>query len=584
MFNYTLKKQGTDIVNTVLSNRNLTLEDAKIITGATLENYRVEACNFKNIDKAAEMLNNAIKNHFKIGILIDSDCDGYCSAAMMYDYITNKVGYENIIYKFHDKPKAHGFQDYVVDWATNEKLELLIIPDAGCGASDEEGQKILSQLGMNILILDHHIPEYVPCETVVIVNPHQNDDVYSNKYLSGAGVTHKFIEHYSDINEIDSKDFDELYNDLFALSLVSDMMNLRDSKENRAYLNSGTEYKAIKSPFILKLFYNTEVNKKLSIEDLGFSVAPLINATVRFGDEEEKNLIFSSLFKEDNIPSKKRGEVGKLTSMSTEAIRVAGNLKRKQDRERDKGVKIIQELIEELNIDNDKVMMIIVDNILNSSITGLVANKLVNLYNKPVMLLKTTEEGILKGSVRTVNNNPILRNFKDICIDTGLFEYCSGHQGSFGAGIKIDNLEKAREVFNEMFKEIDTNNSYEVEYIYDQKVPFSDIKDIADLGDLWCFDIKEPLFLVKNIRINTNDIRKVGNATYTFKSNKTIFTKFYGSKVWFSNFILQNELPFGGDIIVDMICKFKKVKSEQGETYLAEIVDTITNINDEYDF
>jgi hypothetical protein len=100
-------------------------------------------------------------------------------------------------------------------------------------------------------------------------------------------------------------------------------------------------------------------------------------------------------------------------------------------------------------------MMIIVDNILNSSITGLVANKLVNLYNKPVMLLKTTEEGILKGSVRTVNNNPILRNFKDICIDTGLFEYCSGHQGSFGAGIKIDNLEKAREVFNEMFKDYD---------------------------------------------------------------------------------------------------------------------------------
>ena len=90
----------------------------------------------------------------------------------------------------------------------------------------------------------------------------------------------------------------------------------------------------------------------------------------------------------------------------------------------------------------------------------------------------------------------------------------------------------------------------------------SDIRDIANLSDLWCFHIKEPLFLVKNVKINTDNIKKIGNATYTFEYNKTTFTKFYGSKVWFSKFTLQDELSFGGDIIVDMICKFKKVDAE----------------------
>ena len=586
MFNYTLKKQGTDIIDTVLTNRNLTLEEANSIMNATLENYRVEACNLKNIDKAAEIFNKAIKNHFKIGILIDSDCDGYCSAAMIYDYITNKIGYKNVTYKFHEEPKGHGLQDYVIEWAEEEGIEFLIVPDAACGASDEKGQKTLNELGIGVLILDHHIPEYVPCETVVIVNPHQVDDVYSNKYLSGAGVTHKFIEYHSSIHGTGNECIDQLYDDLFALSLVSDMMDLKDSRENRAYLNSGTKFKSLKSPFISTLFSDIGMNDKLSIEDLGFSAAPLINATVRFGDEKERNLIFRSLFLNDMIPSKKRGEVGKPTPMSFEAIRVARNLKRKQDKERDKGVEKAQFLIEELGLNNDKVIALIVGDAINSSIRGLVANKLVNLYNKPVILLKirTEDSSMLAGSVRTVNNNPILKNFKDICLDTGLFEFCSGHQGSFGVNLKLSNFGKLKKAFNEILKDIDTNTSYDIEAIYDQKVPFTDIRDVANLKDLWCFHIKEPLFLVKDVRINTDDVKKIGNATYTFKHNKTIFTKFYGSKVWFSNFILQDELSFGGDIIVDMICKFKKIKSEQGETYIAEIVDTVSVVNDEYDF
>ena len=583
MFTYTLKNKGIDIVDTVLTNRGLTLEEAKSIISSNFEDNRLSACDLKNIDKAAEMFDNAIKRNVKIGILIDSDCDGYCSAAMMYHYLTYKIGYKNVIYKFHDKHKGHGLQSYVINWAINENIEFLIVPDAGCGASDEEGQRVLSELGKNILILDHHIPEYIPCETVIVVNPHQHNDTYSNKYLSGAGVTHKFIEYHLAMDGMKNIEIEELYNDLFALSLVSDMMNLRDSKENRAYLNSGTKCKSLKAPFISSIFCNKVANEKITIEDLGFSVAPLINATVRFGNDEEKKLIFRSLFEEDIIASKKRGEVGKPTPLSKEAIRIAGNLKRKQDKERDKAVSFVKEIIDNSNINNDKVITLIVDGVVSSSITGLVANKLVDIYKKPVILLKTTDNSMLGGSVRTVNNNPELKNFKDICIDTGLFEFCSGHQGSFGVGVNPNNFEKIKIAFNEILKDVNSNTSYEVEAVYDQKVPVSDIISIANLSDLWCFHIKEPIFLVKNVRIHTDNIKKIGNATYTFDYNKVTFTKYYGSRAWLGKFTLQEELSFGGDIIVDMICKFKKIGG-QDTFYIAEIVDAISVVNDEYDF
>ena len=579
MFNYTLKGQGLDVVDTVLSNRGLTLEQANLIMKATFEDSNLNASDLKNIDKACEMLNNALKKCFKIGILIDSDCDGYCASATLYSYLTNEVGYSNVLYKFHDKPKAHGIKEYVVNWVKEEGIKLLIIPDAGCGLSDKEGEEVLSDLGVNIIILDHHIPEYVSRETTIIVNPHQNEDKYLNKYLSGTGVTHKFIEYHLGINN-KSNSNKELYEDLVALSLVSDMMNLRDSLENRAYINLSA--RNIKSPFIYELLSD---KKEVTIEDLGFVVAPLINATVRLGNEEEKNLIFNSLFREDTIPSNKRGMVGKPTSMSSEAIRIANNLRRKQNKERDRGVERVSNIIKEQGLDKNKVIIVIVDDdILDGSISGLVANRLVNEYNKPVMLLRMTEDSTLAGSTRTFNNNFKLKNFKSMCLETGLFEYCSGHEGSFGACITVENFKKANEVFNELLKDVESDNSYEIDGIYEGKIPQSDISSIIEFEKLWCFDIKEPLFLVKGIKINTNDIKKVGNATYTFNFNKTMFTKFYASKVWFSNFKLEDELPFGGDIEVELICRFRNTKGERKEMQIAEIVDAICKVNYEYDF
>lgn len=572
MFKYNLKKQGIDIIDTILSNRDLTFEEANKIINP--ENYGHKILNpytFKNMLSAVEVLEGSIKRNFKIGILIDSDADGYCSSAMLYHYLTEVLNYKNVLYMFHDKPKAHGFQDYVTEWVKGSNIQLLIVPDAGCGLSDEENQKGVYDIVENIIILDHHIPEYKPKEKVIMVNPHQNDCEYNNKYLSGAGVTHKFIEACNIYFGIDVN-----YNDLVALSIVSDMMNLKASLENRLYLNLGSNN--ISSPLIQEVI-DTKGISNITIEDLAFSIAPLINATVRVGESSEKDLVFRSLFEDKLVPSTKRGSVGEMVSCSSEACRIAGNIKRRQDKLRDKATDKVCKAIEELELDKNKVIIVKVDGLADESMTGLIANKLVGIYNKPMILLRSVDGGF-RGSARTVNENPILKNFKNICIESGLFEFASGHQGSFGVGVSDENISKLNDYFNTKLKDIEATTLYEVDALYDGSVPFADIKEVANLSRLWCFDIKEPTFLVKNISINTKDINKIGNATYTFKSDKTIFTKHFGSKVWYETLLLRDKLPFGGSILVDMICKFKN----RNGAYYIDIQQAKSVVNDVYDF
>ena len=572
MFKYNLKNQGIDVVDTVLSNRGLTFEDADKIINPNKYGYKLlNPFTFKNMLGAVEVLESSVNDNLKIGILVDSDCDGYCSSAMLYHYITEVLGYKKVIYMFHDKPKAHGFQDYVANWVKENNIKLLIVPDAGSGLSDSENQKSLYDFVENIIILDHHIPEYEPLEKVIMVNPHQGDCEYYNKYLSGAGVTHKFIEACNV-----SFGLDATYNDLVALSLVSDMMNLKVSYENRLYLNLG--FNDITSPFIKEIISSKGI-KNISIEDLAFSIAPLVNATVRVGEMGDKDLIFRSLFEDALIPSTKRGSVGKKVPCSEEACRIAANIKRKQDKLRDKSCENVCGTINMLGLHDNKVIVIVVDNLADESMGGLIANKLVSIYKKPVILLRTVEGGF-RGSARTVNEDPVLKNFKDICIESDLFEFASGHQGSFGVGISIENFPKVERYFNEKLKDVEASTLYEVDAVYDAKVPFADMKDIAELSKLWCFDIKEPIFLIKNININTNDIDKIGNATYTFENDKTIFTKHFGSKVWYETLMLREELPFGGDIILDVICKFKK----KNGVYYIDIQQAKSVVNDIYDF
>lgn len=612
MINYKLKEQGIDVVDTVLTNRGLTAQQVEAILNPNHLEVIESPMLLKNMDKAIEKVTQAIKEGKLIVIPVDSDCDGWCSAGQLYHYIRYTLGYENVVYIFHSNSKAHGFTDHIVKELKERKAGLIIMADGGCGDEDRKKYQTVLDNGTDIVILDHHPFEGVYQDEVALVNCQQSGQESKNINLSGAGVVHKFLQAFS--AEVGNPHEVEKYIDLVALSLVSDMMDLKEL-ENRALLNIGVKEECINSPFIKKLMEKKKIEKYLTIEELGFTVAPLINATVRIGKLADKEKVFRSLFISEDVESEKRGEKGKgiFVPIEEEAVRIATNMKSNQDKKRDKSMEQLIEESDKLGLDDGKVFIADVTEYMDAEISGLVANKMLGNINKPIMLLREGKgRNGFTGSVRGVSENKDVPSFKKVVQDTGITSFCSGHDNAFGVGISIDTNEvtklkkeikesietkfkddiesgdmakkdinkivtsvleeklselsvnklcQLKESLNNRLKNIEFFSGFEVDGIYNGAVPLSHVKAIGKYEDLWCSNIKAPLFLVKGVRMHTDDIEKTGNATYKFKLGDVRFTKNYGSKVWYQTVTQEDKLPFGGSIIADIVCKFRKSKS-----------------------
>lgn len=550
MIKYKLKKQYDTVLNTVLENRNLTIDRIKELLNPGIEDLE-SPFNFRNMKKGISKLKYAIENNIKIVIIIDSDCDGYCSGAAIYHFIKYVLKYDNVYFFIQERPKAHGLTKEAMETILNNNIGLVITPDAA--SNDIEEHKVLLDKGIDIIILDHHEVDEEIDNRIILINNKEDINV-KNKDLSGAAVVYKFIEAYSD--EFDNAINPDYYLDLVALSLISDMVDM-NNLENRLLHSFGKQYQNINNALLKE--YQEEGREYFTIENSGFNIAPDLNAVVRYGTMEEKELVFTSLIDLGAmVESNKRGEKGKIVPISKEAKRIATNIKVRQNKDRDRAVKKMFDVIDSTMLD-EKVLIINTKDISKSSLNGLIANKIVEKYNKPVIMTSYKENNkTFNGSIRGINNCPELPSFKDFCLDSGLFIFCQGHANAAGYSITKDNLDKFKEYANNKLKDIELSSLYEVDAHYQNGAILQDVIDIAELDDLWCNSIPTPLFAIKGIRVHTSDIKKIGNATYTFRLDGITYTKNFGSKVFYENLIKKDLLPLGGDIEIDIIAKFRK--------------------------
>lgn len=570
MKKYKLKPQHDGLLETILKNRDLTIEQANDILDPP-EDVIIDPMEMKNMKHAIDRFKYHIDNNSKIGTLVDNDVDGLASSSMIYNVTKKKIQHDDMTYFIHNKNKAHGLEESIVKEIIDSGINLLIIPDAGCSSSDELQQRVLTNLGIEIIILDHHIVECGHVDNVTIVNPNQEGD-NTNKNLSGAGVTYKFIqalcrEYYPDIDHTE-------YIDLFALSLISDMTDMR-TLENRMYYNVGSTKEYIGNMLLLEYIASKKLEGDyLTIEMLGFSIAPYINSVVRLGTKEERELMFIAMADNSKlVSSKKRGSRGELVLASEEAVRVSNNLKSKQDKQKKEGAANVLKRIEEQGLMNNKIIICDVTDILSPSLTGLAANTILNEVKRPIILYRS-KNGECSGSARNYGN--VIANFKDFCKDIKSVKYASGHQGAFGLGMHEDNIQAITDTFNELLKDIDFASEIEIDGMYENEVPFEDVKTVADMQDLWCHSIREPQFLIRGIKIHTKDIQKTGVANYKFMYNGCYFIKNFGSKVWYESFSNPDKkLPFGGEIEIEALCRFRKTHTG---FYYIDIIDAVSSI------
>lgn len=463
--------------------------------------------NLTDIDKAVSLYCKHIENNSNITIVVDADVDGYTSAAMVYSYTKNLNSECKLTYLIHTG-KQHGLTEDIV---IPEDTQLLVIPDAS--TNDTEQCKALKEKGIDIIILDHHDREIDNPYAIIVNNQCSNN--YENKELCGAGVVYKFLQAVDE--ELWNEEADD-YLDLVALANISDNMDVR-SRETKYLISKGLDF--INNAFFEKLIEVQSYSlPEVDMIGIQFYVTPLINALVRMGSQEEKDIMFRAFIGDESetFEYKKRGEKEfTQENIYEHAARLCNNAKRRQKTLVDKQLPKIIEHIENKEQDKHEVIITNVTDYVENTMTGVLAIKVAEYFHKPTILLRDRGNDVYGGSVRVPDTSPI-ENFKDM-LNTMTFFSARGHPSACGTTIFKHNIKESIETLDDYIREMNLTGiadkpvDFEIEY---DDLDMSLFANIASLKSYYATGLKECNIVVNNIPINADDVVIKGKDSNTW--------------------------------------------------------------------
>ena len=502
---YSLKgSTHEDIVTRIFENRNVAIENKKAFLNPSKESIQNPLI-YTNIEKAFKMYRECITNKGKIVVLVDSDADGYCSSAVFINYTRFTIGYSNIEFIMH-KNKKHGLTKEIVKEIIDKDPALLVIPDAG--SSDYKEHRQLREHGIKVLVIDHHECEKYSEDAVVINNQLVEG---GNKTLSGAGMVLKFLEYVD--NKIGANQI-EYYYDLVAIALVADSMPMTEP-ETRYYVLEGLDN--IENPFLRVLTQNMEEG---TFEFIAYKIAPVINSIIRVGTEKDKRDLFDAMICKDRMEIiKLRGQGEVEMPLANYILKMADRLKSKQTRD----IKKILEDEQTIIISEHYPISILVhENHDAQALSGLIASRLVDKYNKPAIVVRRIET-IEDGKVTRVRYDGSGRststfiNFKDYLTATNKFTYCEGHQPAFGVSIESKQMQEL--LSDLLYQSLPSEEGcFIVDKAYtDGRVSAMDIISVDELKNYWCKGFDKPQFYIKLNNVRSSDISTMGATGNTIK-------------------------------------------------------------------
>lgn len=442
-----------------------------------------------DMEKAAERIAKAVMNHERICIYGDYDVDGVTATALMYIFLMQCGA--NVSYYIPNRlEEGYGLNKEAVKEIAARKTNLIITVDCGISATQEVLEA--SMQGMDIVITDHHQPsKELPVAAYAIVNPMREDDTYPNKTLAGVGVAFKtvmairFVLKKYDFFKQEVPNIRNLL-DIVALGTIADVMPLVD--ENRIFVRHGLELMSgenvrIGIDELKKTVESLAVSKKMKTSNIGFQLAPRINAMGRMASSDKSLKL---------LVTQNRNEAKQL------ALELDNENKYRQMIERD----ILQQtydLIEKNRYAELRAGLVIASDNWHPGVIGIVASRVVDKYFKPTVVL-TEDNGIYKGSARSIPGFHLyegLSSLSDILISFG------GHK--YAAGVKLEkkNLEEFRNRFDEVVKYSLKEEDFIPEIYIDAEI---DSKDITYEIMQWLEKLepyghgnKEPVFFMRNV-------------------------------------------------------------------------------------
>jgi len=374
----------------------------------------------KNMERAVARISAAMKNNEKIVIYSDYDCDGIPGGVLLHD-LFKKIGYENFInYIPHRHEEGYGLNLSAIETCANDGAKLLITVD--CGITDTLPVERANELGLDVIITDHHLVPDTPPPAYAILNPKQKGDEYPFDMLCGTGVAFKLAQAIllkAGAAENRHPEWEKWLLDVAGLATIADMVPLIG--ENRVLARFGlTVLRKSPRPGLFSLCRVMNVKQHmLSEDDIGFMVAPRINAASRMGRPHDA---FTLLATKDIV----------------KATELAKHLHALNEKRKGLVASIVREAKKRLQKIKDLPSVLVLGNPdWKPALLGLVANTLVSEYERPVFLWGREGGDTIKGSCRSSGEASVVLLMKSA---SDLFSNYGGHAFSGGFSMPVEKV------------------------------------------------------------------------------------------------------------------------------------------------
>ena len=446
-----------------------------------------------DMEKAVSRIHKAIENSEKILVYGDYDADGVTSTTILIKTLES-LGAQVGWYIPNRFTEGYGPSEGAFRNAHDEDVTLIITVDNGVQGHHEID--IANELGIDVIVTDHHEFGTTKPNAYAIVHPMHPDFDYPFEYLAGVGVSYKLCKALK-------ADLPDYFLGLVAIGTIADLVSLTD--ENRYMVKRGLNILNEKpSPGIKALLEVADYTDEVSEQTVGFIIGPRLNAVGRLDDAR---LACELLMCEDSDEATFLAE--EVDHFNTERKAIVETIT-------EEALVLAQE-----QIDTNAQFLVLAKEDWNEGVLGIVASRIVEQYHLPTIVLNVDiEQNHAKGSARSIEQ---VSMFEFLQNNSELIQKFGGHHMAAGMTLDIDAIESLKKALNDEMYKLTEGKPLLPQLTVDSEIQVSDIsvENIFDLERLRPFgtDISAPLFAVKNVQVNS--VKGIGQSEKHLKLTLT---------------------------------------------------------------
>lgn len=482
------------LTQTLLKNRGITTrEAAEKFLNPSYQNGIYDPFLIMNMERAVERIYTAIQAGEKIVVYGDYDCDGIPGSVVLHDFF-KKIKYENFQnYIPHRHNEGYGLNISAIESFAKDGVKLVITVD--CGITDVMEVIRANELGIDVIVTDHHLPQEVLPPAHTIINSKQIGDTYPDPMLCGAAVAWKLASallarHREEWNVPEG--WEKWLLDMAGLSTIADMVPLQNENRVLAYYGLKVLRKSPR-PGLLKLLKKMAMQQEyITEDDVGFMIGPRINAASRMGVPFDAFRMLSTT--DGNLAEELATHLTDLND--TRKGMVAHMVK---DARRHLEIRKADEVIRDVIVIGNPAW--------KPGLAGLVASNLSEAYGRTVFVWGRTDDGMIKGSCRsdgTVNLVSLMTSVRE-----GVFENVGGHEMAGGFSLTQEMVHTLEDELVLAYQAV-RQEKKEEQSVVDAVLMLGDVKwstwDTVEKFAPFGMGNPKPVFLFENISVEENRI------------------------------------------------------------------------------